>query len=115
MRIVHLDCGRKYFSADEIKGVIDMAAENSYTHVELAFGNDGLRFLLDDMSVSVNGYPPYDSDAAASAVRQGNTNYYNDPNGNALTESEMDGILAYASEKASGSSPCSIRRAIWTR
>lgn len=27
MRIVHLDCGRKYFSVEEIKGVIDMAAE----------------------------------------------------------------------------------------
>lgn len=23
MRIVHLDCGRKYFNADEIKGIID--------------------------------------------------------------------------------------------
>lgn len=111
MRIVHLDCGRKYFSADEIKGVIDMAADNSYTHVELAVGNDGLRFLPDDMSVSVSGYA-YESDAVADAVRQGNTNYYDDPNGNALTESEMDEILAFAAKKTSGSSLCSIRRAI---
>ena len=71
MRIVHLDCGRKYFSVEEIKGVIDMAAENLYTHVELAFGNEGLRFLLDDMSVSVNS-TPYSSEAETMAVQSGN-------------------------------------------
>lgn len=55
LRIFHLDCGRKYFTVDQIKQMIDYAAESNYTHVELAFGNDGLRFLLDDMSVEVNG------------------------------------------------------------
>lgn len=104
MRIVHLDCGRKYFSVEEIKGVIDMAAENLYTHVELAFGNEGLRFLLDDMSVSVNS-TPYSSEAVTNAVKAGNAGYYDDPNGNALTESEMDGILAYAAEKRVGIIP----------
>lgn len=98
MRIVHLDCGRKYFSVEEIKGVIDMAAENFYTHIELAFGNDGLRFLPDDMSVSVNS-TPYESDAVKAAIQTGNANYYDDPNGNALTESDMDAILTYAAEQ----------------
>ena len=98
MRIVHLDCGRKYFSVEEIKGVIDMAAENLYTHVELAFGNDGLRFLPDDMSVSVNS-TPYSSEVVKAAIQTGNANYYDDPNGNALTESDMDAILAYAAEQ----------------
>ena len=98
MRIVHLDCGRKYFSVEEIKGVIDMAAENLYTHVELAFGNDGLRFLPDDMSVSVNS-TPYESDAVKAAIQTGNANCYDDPNGNALTESDMDAILTYAAEQ----------------
>ena len=97
MRIVHLDCGRKYFSAEEIKGVIDMAAENLYTHVELAFGNEGLRFLLDDMSVSVNG-ASYESDAVTAAVQTGNQNYTAYSSGE-LTESEMDEILAYAAEQ----------------
>lgn len=46
LRIFHLDCGRKYFTVDQIKQMIDYAAESNYTHVELAFGNDGLRFLL---------------------------------------------------------------------
>lgn len=97
MRIVHLDCGRKYFSAEEIKGVIDMAAENLYTHVELAFGNEGLRFLLDDMSVSVNG-ASYESDAVTAAVQTGNQSYTAYSSGE-LTESEMDEILAYAAEQ----------------
>ena len=43
MRIFHLDCGRKYFSVSEIEGIIDQLAENHYTHLQLAFGNDGLR------------------------------------------------------------------------
>lgn len=97
MRIVHLDCGRKYFSVEEIKGVIDMAAENLYTHVELAFGNEGLRFLLDDMSVSVNG-ASYESDAVTAAVQTGNQSYTTYSSGE-LTESEMDTILAYAAEQ----------------
>lgn len=97
MRIVHLDCGRKYFSVEEIKGVIDMAAENLYTHVELAFGNEGLRFLLDDMSVSVNG-ASYESDAVTAAVQKGNRSYTTYSSGE-LTESEMDTILAYAAEQ----------------
>ena len=97
MRIVHLDCGRKYFSAEEIKGVIDMAAENLYTHVELAFGNEGLRFLLDDMSVSVNS-TPYSSEAVTKAVQTGNRSYTTYSSGE-LTESEMDEILAYAAEQ----------------
>ena len=42
LRIFHLDCGRKYFSVSEIEGIIDQLAENHYTHIQLAFGNDGL-------------------------------------------------------------------------
>ena len=48
-RIFHLDAGRKYFSVDQIKTIIDTMAESNYTHMELAIGNDCLRFLLNDM------------------------------------------------------------------
>ena len=54
MRIVHLDAGRKYFSVEWVESLIDEMAEDGYTHLELAFGNDGLRFLLDDMSIDLN-------------------------------------------------------------
>lgn len=55
MRIVHLDAGRKYFSVQSVKALIDAMDEAGYTHLELAFGNDGLRFLLDDMSIDLSG------------------------------------------------------------
>ena len=84
MKIFHLDCGRKYFSVDQIEGIIDTLADNDYTHMELAVGNDGLRFLLDDMSVTAND-TTYTSDAVKAGIQAGNEAYYNDPNGNALT------------------------------
>ena len=51
-RIVHLDSGRKYFSVGNIKDIIDVASAAGFNYLELAVGNDGLRFLLDDMSIS---------------------------------------------------------------
>lgn len=96
MRIFHLDCGRKYFSVSEIEGIIDQLAANHYTHLQLAFGNDGLRFLLDDMSLTVNG-TVYTSDKVTSAIQQGNRNLTSGSSGE-LSESEMDGIISYAND-----------------
>lgn len=96
MRIFHLDCGRKYFSVNEIEGIIDQLAENHYTHIQLAFGNDGLRFLLDDMSVMVNG-TKYESDAVKTAIQSGNSgNGLAGAAAGVLDQSEMDTILDYA-------------------
>lgn len=97
LRIFHLDCGRKYFTVSEIEGIIDQLAENHYTHIQLAFGNDGLRFLLDDMSVEVNG-TTYASDKVTSAVKQGNTNLTSGSSGE-LSQSDMDAIIKYANAK----------------
>lgn len=94
MRIFHLDCGRKYFSVSEIKGIIDQLEANHYTHLQLAFGNDGLRFLLDDMSLTVNG-TKYASDKVTSAIQQGNRNLTSGSSGE-LSESDMNGIISYA-------------------
>ena len=92
-RILHLDCGRKYFTADWIKALINEMAVAGYTHLELAFGNDGLRFLLDDMSVG-----DYTDEQVTDAVQQGNKEYY-DFGTNELTQSEMDAIIAHANSK----------------
>lgn len=97
LRIFHLDCGRKYFTVSEIEGIIDQLAENHYTHIQLAFGNDGLRFLLDDMSVEVNG-TTYASDKVTSAVKQGNTNLTSGSSGE-LSQSDMDAIIKYANTR----------------
>lgn len=53
-RIVHLDMGRKYFTPDWIKSLIDEMAKLGYNQLELDFGNSQegqLRFALEDMSV----------------------------------------------------------------
>lgn len=100
MRIFHLDCGRKYFTVSEIEGIIDQLAENHFTHLQLAFGNDGLRFLLDDMSVTVNG-TTYDKEKVKSAVQSGNSTYSssNGTAGTMLSEGDMNAIIKHANEK----------------
>ena len=102
-RIVHIDCGRKYFRAADLKKIIDYAADNYYTDVELAFGNDGLRFLLDNMSLTANG-TSYDSNKVTPAIQKGNKAFY-DAGTNELTESEMTDIISYAREKGIGIIP----------
>lgn len=59
LRIFHLDCGRKYFSVSEIEGIIDQLAENHYTHIQLAFGNNGFRFLLGNMEITLDNETKY--------------------------------------------------------
>lgn len=96
-KIYHLDCGRKYFSVEQIEEVIDTIAESDYNTLELALGNDGLRFLLDDMEVSANG-TTYSSEDVKAGVQEGNRNYC-DAGTNELTENEMDEIFAYAESR----------------
>ena len=103
LSIVMLDCGRKYFSVDSIKQIIDNAAAAGFNNVMLAVGNDGMRFLLDDMSLTVNG-TTYSSEKVAAAIHTGNETYYNFTT-DELTESEMDEIIAYAKTKGLGIIP----------
>lgn len=103
LSIVMLDCGRKYFSADSIKQIIDNAAAAGFNNVMLAVGNDGMRFLLDDMSLTVNG-TTYSSEKVAAVIHAGNEAYYNF-DVDELTQTEMDAVLAYAKEKGMGVIP----------
>lgn len=111
MKVVHLDAGRKYFSVNNIKKIIDNASADGYNYLELGVGDDGLRFLLDDMSVTAKG-KTYSSEAVSKAIQQGNETYnktFNTAsNGyyypyttdtNELTQSEMDKIISYAKDK----------------
>lgn len=103
LSIVMLDAGRKYYSVDSIKQIIDNAAAAGFGYIMLGVGNDGMRFLLDDMSLTVNG-TTYESDAVKSAIHAGNEAYYNFAV-DELTQSEMDAVLAYAKEKGMGVIP----------
>lgn len=102
--IMFLDCGRKYFSVNSIKQIIDNASAAGFNYIQLAVGNDGLRFLLDDMSLTVNG-KTYSSERVSAAIHAGNEAYYNF-DVDELTQSEMDEIIAYAASKGMGVIPC---------
>lgn len=119
--IMFLDCGRKYYSVDNIKQIIDNASAAGFNYIQLAVGNDGLRFLLDDMSLTVNGVT-YSTAEVTKAIQNGNTAYnktfdnaktedtkttckYN-PEKNELTQNEMDEIITYAASKGMGVIPC---------
>ncbi|MGT2911402.1 family 20 glycosylhydrolase [Streptococcus cameli] len=98
LKVFSLDAGRKYFTVDQLKEIIDHVSKEGYSDFHLLLGNDGMRFLLDDMSLSVDGIE-YESEAVKEAIKAGNRAYYDDPNGNALTESEMDDLINYAKSK----------------
>lgn len=102
MKIFHLDCGRKYFTKDWILARINEISAAGYTHLQLALGNDGMRFLLDDMSLTV-GDKTYSSEDVAAAIHAGNVAYDNrqsyTPEKDELTESEMNAIISYAASK----------------
>lgn len=107
-RIVHLDCGREYFTKDWIIALINEMSAAGYNQLQLAFGNGGFRFYLNDMGVG-----SYGSDAVKNALEDGNNHYntYGDdgtansewmtynPETNALTEQEMNAIIAHANSK----------------
>lgn len=103
-RIVHLDCGREYFTKDWIIALINEMAEAGYNQLQLAFGNGGFRFYLDDMAVG-----SYQHEQVKNALEVGN-NYYNEngdhspwtkynPLQNALTQTEMTAIIKHAQSK----------------
>lgn len=112
---VLIDCGRGYYTVDQIKTIIDYMEMYDYDQLMLGFGNDGLRFVLDDMSVTANG-TTYDSDTIKNAISEQNRilpqNSFS-PNTSASagagvvvgkqsewTQAEMDAIVAYAATKS---------------
>lgn len=94
-RIVHLDCGRKYFTKDWIIALLNEMKADGYNQLQLAFGNDGLRFLLNDMSFVANGTTYLHSDVV-SKVEAGNEAQNSSGDKRWLTQSEMDDIISAA-------------------
>lgn len=101
--IVMVDCGRKYYSVESINSIISSAACAGMHYVMLAVGNDGLRFILDDMSLSFNG-TDYTSDQVKKAIHAGNQDYdtrkgYNPGDKEELTEADMVKIMKHANKE----------------
>ena len=95
--IVMVDAGRKYFSVDSLKSIIDSASSAGMHYVMLGLGNDGMRFLLDDMSLTV-GDTTYTSEEVSTAIHAGNE-AYSDFEVDELTEDDMDAIMSHADSK----------------
>lgn len=95
-KIFHLDCGRQYFSKDWIIALITELEAAGYNQLQLAFGNNGMRFMLDHMAVG-----NYTSDQVKKAVEIGNSVYSekNVTETTYLTQCEMDEIIAAADAK----------------
>lgn len=92
MRILHLDCGRKYFSKDWIISLVKELSWLEMNELELDFSNGtGFRFALDDMMLDADGDGVEETDI--SMLPGGTT----DPEGY-LTESDMNEIIATAKE-----------------
>ena len=92
-KVVHLDAGRKYFTSDEIKTLIDNAAAAGYNQLELYLSdNEGFRFALGDMTITTSTGSKYDLTNALSAEY--------------LTEEQMSDLIDYAKEKGVEIVPC---------
>lgn len=100
-RIVHLDCGRKYFSVTNIEKLIDTMAKYGYNQLQLAFGNGGCRFLLDDMKLTFKDSSNTDvtltSDTVKANITDGNKKFNGDTR--YLSQTDMDEIITYANDK----------------
>ena len=103
-KVISIDAGRKYFSAEQLKRIIDKASELGYSDIHLLLGNDGLRFLLDDMTITANG-KTYASDDVKNAIIEGTKAYYDDPNGTTLSQAEITELIEYAKSKGLGLIP----------
>lgn len=97
-RIAMLDCGRKYFTAAQIKKLIDHLSKDGYNQLQLSFGNGGFRFLLDDMSINYGGLTLSDS-TVRKYIADGNI-VWGSEDKTCLTQDEMDEILLYAGRRS---------------
>ena len=87
--VLHLDCGRKFFSVANIKTIIDTMHTNGLNQLQLHFSEDrGFRFALNDMTVITPDGDEYDLSGCVSTDL-----------GGSLSESNMNEIISYARTK----------------
>ncbi len=88
---VLLDCGRKFFSVENVCSLIDLIKTAGFNQLTLHFSEDsGFRLALDDMKITADDGESYDL-AACVGGYENPTAYY--------TQSDMDNIIGYARTK----------------
>ena len=104
--IVHVDAGRKYFSPENLKTIIDNAAAAGFNQVQLYLSdNQGFRFALDDMTLTT-AYGTYDLTPALGDGYSQSDGKAPDGTNKYLTQTEMDEIIIYANGKGIDIVPC---------
>lgn len=87
--VLHLDCGRKYYSVANLKTIIDYMALKGLTQLQLHFSeSSALRFALDDMVFYADDGNSYDLSTVVTSS-----------GGGYLTQDDMDEIIVYARNK----------------
>ena len=97
MKMVLIDSGRGFVSVDNVKAIIDEMARCDYDYLMLGIGNDGLRFLLEDMSVTANGTTYVDATVRAAIVKK-NKELAPSASGE-WRQTDMDAIITHAQQK----------------
>lgn len=86
--ILHVDCGRKYFSVNNIKKLLDEMSLSNFNQLQLHFSEDtGFRFGLNDMNFIDEDNNTYDLTSCLGGKESPNRWW---------TEVEMDDIINYA-------------------
>lgn len=86
--ILHLDCGRKYFTVANVKTLIDDIADAGFNQMQLHISdNEGFRLELDDMTVVTDNQNVYDLTSALGGS-ENPTMWY--------SQDDMDEIIDYA-------------------
>lgn len=96
-KTVLIDCGRGYYKTEDIVRIIDEMGKTGFEYLILAFGNDGMRFLLDDMSLESEGRT-IASEVITEAIIAANDELAPDAKGY-WSQADMNYILEQASEK----------------
>lgn len=87
--ILHIDCGRKFFSVANLKTIINTMQTNGLNQLQLHFSDArACRFELDDMTVVTDDGVSYDISQITSTAGE-----YK------LSQSDMDEIIVYANSK----------------
>ena len=86
--ILHLDCGRKYFTVANVKALIDMISTAGFNQMQLHFSEDtGFRLGLNDMIVTTSDGVQYDLSPCLGGEESPNSYY---------SQLDMNEIISYA-------------------
>ena len=106
-RIVHLDAGRKYFSLENLKKLVDIMAQNGLNQLELYLAdNQGFRLALDDTTFTTTTGKQYNLTTSLGNGYSDGTFKPSKEEPGYLNQSEMTELVRYAHANGVEIVPC---------